>query len=139
MPPSKEYRMEPKELLRVVALHKGKVKPVEFRMREGEIGLSLFARAERPSATDVVDAVRAMGKQGDLAIAVISAREITALGLSIVRTPGGTPVPEVNAIHFEARLPFLRSLLVRLRGTALHEYFNHQFSDRLFEVAQVLQ
>jgi hypothetical protein len=35
-------------VLRVVAVRKGKLKPVEFRLRDGEIGLSLFRNAELP-------------------------------------------------------------------------------------------
>ena len=131
--------MKPREYLRIVALRKGSLKPVEFRIREGEVGLSLFARAERPGLADVVDAVRAMGKQGDLAAVVIPAAEIYAMGLKVVQTPGLTLAPEVNAIHFEARVPVLRSLLLRLRGVALHDFFNDRFSDQLCRVAQVLR
>jgi hypothetical protein len=69
----------------------------------------------------VVQAVRAAGKQGNLAAAAISAEEIQALGLVLIKTRGGTPGTEVNDIHFEARLPLLRRLFLRLRGLPLHD------------------
>jgi hypothetical protein len=42
--------MEEKELLRVVNLRRGKLKAAEFKLREGEKGLSLFAHVEQPNA-----------------------------------------------------------------------------------------
>ena len=65
------------ELLRVVTLRKGKLKSVEFKLREGEKGLSLFAYRGQPGPAEVIEAVRAMGKQGDLAAAVISAHRLS--------------------------------------------------------------
>jgi urease accessory protein UreF len=91
--------MDATELLRVVALKKGKLKSGEFRLRGGERGLSLFARVKEPSPQEVLDAVRSAGKQGELAVAVIAATAVRELGLSIVATRGGTPSEAVNAIH----------------------------------------
>jgi hypothetical protein len=130
--------MEEKELLRVVTLRSGKLKPAEFKLREGEKGLSLFAHTDQPNAAEVIEAVRAAGKQGVLGAAVIPTREIAALGLSLVQTKGGTLNAEVNAVHYEARLPFLQSLLLRLRGIRVHEYYNERLSDKLCAIARVL-
>lgn len=130
--------MEEKELLRIVTLRNGKLKPAEFRLREGEKGLSLFAKATQPSFEEVIEAVRAAGKLGVLAAAVIPAKKIASLGLILVRTPGGTLHPGVNAIHYEARLPFLKRLLLRLRGIRIHEYFNEYLSQKLHASARVL-
>ncbi|MBI1927188.1 hypothetical protein HYR99_23465 [Candidatus Poribacteria bacterium] len=131
--------MEVNELLRVVTLRKGKLKPVEFKLREGEKGLSLFAYRDQPGPAEVIEAVRAMGKQGNLATAVISAHEFRALGLTLVQTPGGTPFAAVNTIHYEARLPFLRRLFLRLRGVRGHDDFNEHLSPKLCAIARVLE
>jgi hypothetical protein len=128
----------PNELFRVVALRKGRLNPAEFRLREGEQGLSVFARVERPGPVEVIKAVRAMGKRGELAAAVITAQEIQALGLILVRTRGGTAQVEINAIHYEARLPWLRQLFLRLRGIRPHDYFNEHLSHKLCMLARVL-
>ena len=58
-------------VLRVVVVRKGKVKSTEFRLRPDEIGLSLFRTAEHMDPDALVAAVRAAGKQGDLAVAEI--------------------------------------------------------------------
>ena len=65
---------EPLQLLRVVALRKGKLKPVEFRLRPGEHGLSLFRLVNSETPDRVLEAVRLMGKTGDLAAAVIDSQ-----------------------------------------------------------------
>jgi hypothetical protein len=130
---------EIKEFLRVVTLRKGALKPAEFRLREGEKGLSLFALTVQPGAAEVIEAVRAAGKQGELAAASIPAERLRALGLRLVQTPGGTPVAEVNAIHYEARLPLLKRLLLRLLGSRLQEYFNEQISPQLCAVTRLLE
>ena len=126
------------EFLRVVALRKGRLNRSEFSLRRGEQGLSLFARVDRPSPAAVIEAVRALGKRGDLAAAVIPAEEIRALGLTLVRTRGGTSEAEVNAIHYEARVSWLRRCIVRLRGIQLPDYFNEHLSHRLCALARVL-
>jgi hypothetical protein len=131
--------MEVHDLFRVVALRKGKLKSVEFKIREGEKGLSLFARTARPGPMEVLEAVRAIGKQGELALAIIPAGEIRKLGLSLVQTPGGTPLQEVNAIHFEARFPWRRKLLLLLRGIRPHDEFDARLSDKLCELARIWQ
>jgi hypothetical protein len=129
---------EPNEFLRVVALRNGRLSPAEFRLREGQQGLSVFACVERPSPAEAIEAVRAAGKRGELAAAVIAAQEIHTLGLILVRTQGGTAQAGVNAIHYEARVPWLRRLFLRLRGTPLHAYFNEQLSHQLSLTARVL-
>src|SRR5690349_21008868 len=95
-------------LLRVVSLRQGKLKPAEFRLREGERGLSLFAHRASPSPDEVVAAVRAAGKKGEFAAAAFAVKGLRTLGLRLVPTQGGTPVAEVNAIHCEARLSWFR-------------------------------
>ena len=83
--------------------------------------------------------MRAMGKQGDLVAAVISATDLRALGLKLVRTVGGTPNPAVNALHHEARLPWYRRVALAIRRKALGDYFNEQLSPQLCRRAQVLE
>ena len=130
--------MEAVAFIRVVALKKGGLKAAEFRLRPSEKGLSLFASTDHPSPAEVIEAVRAAGKHGELAAALIPASRIRALGLVVPRTEGGTPVPAVNAIHYEARLPFFRKLLALFRGLPQHEYFNAKYSERLYEAAQLV-
>ena len=130
--------MEVKRLLRVAALRKGKLSPAEFRLREGEKGLSLFAHQEQPGPAQVIEAVRAAGKKGDLKAAVILAEEIRKLGLTIVQTRGGTSSEEVNAIHYEARLPWVRGLMLRLRGVRPLDYFNEHVAPKLCAAARVM-
>src|SRR5437870_6948745 len=127
------------EFIRVVTLRKGEAGPSEFMLRKGEKGLSLFANAEKPSPAEAIDAVRLMGKRGVLAAVSLKRRDIRNLGLIIVQTPGGTGNEEVNAIHFEARLPFFRRLWLRLYGTAPHEYFNKAYSKGLCRLAQLVK
>jgi hypothetical protein len=128
----------PKELLRVVSLRRGRLNPAEFRLRIGERGLSMFACVEHPSPAEVIQAVRAMGKRGELAAAVITAQEIRALGQILVQTRGGTSQAEVNDIHYEVRVPWLRRLFLRLRGIRLHDYYNEHLSPELCRLARVL-
>ncbi len=131
--------MEAQELLRIVALRNGKLKATEFKLREGETGLSLFARTTNPRPYEVLEAVRAAGKQGQLAVALLPADGLKKLGLRLVQTPGGTPLREVNAIYYEARLPPLRRLLLILRGIPLHQDFNERISGKLCALAQILE
>jgi hypothetical protein len=130
--------MEAGGYIRVVSLRKGRLKVAEFRLRPGEKGLSLFRRVDHPGPPDVIAAVRAAGKQGELAVAVIPVRLLRELGLVVVATSGDTPAPEVNRLHVEARLPSWRSLLLRLRGKPIDEYFNERYSERLAAAARVL-
>jgi hypothetical protein len=92
--------MDLEAVARVVVLRRGRPRVADFRLRQGEGGLSLFALVDEPGPDEILDAVRAAGKQGELALAVLSTAEIRALGLVLVRTPGGTPVEAVNRIHF---------------------------------------
>jgi len=130
--------MAAKEFLRIVVLRRGKVKPVEFRLRSGEKGLSLFAHVVAPSPTEVIRAVRGAGKQGHLAAVVVTERELHSLGLVLISTPGGTPVPEVNAVHYEARLPWWRRLVLWLRGRQPIDFFNEHAAPRLADQARVI-
>jgi hypothetical protein len=50
--------MEQLEFIRVVAIRKGLIKPVEFKLRDGEKGLSLFAFVNNPSPAEVIEAVQ---------------------------------------------------------------------------------
>jgi hypothetical protein len=127
------------ELLRVVVVRRGKVRPTEFRLREGEAGLSLFHKANSPSASEVIEAVRAAGKQGELSVVEIPARLFRDLGLRLVRTPGGTPDPAVNAIHVEARFSWWRRLVLRLRRRPAHDEFNDRITPRLAEAAKLVE
>src|SRR5436309_868275 len=95
-------------------------RPTEFRLRPGDRGLSLFALVDDPGPNAVIEAVRAAGKQGDLAAAVFEIADLRRLGLVIVRTNGGTLDPAVNAIHMEARLPRWREWLLRLGDRVIH-------------------
>jgi hypothetical protein len=129
--------MEVPAFFRVVALKKGKVKPSEFRLREGESGLSLFAFTGQLAAAVIVEAVREAGKQGELAAAVIPRKVFDELGLRLKKTPGGTPDEAVNALHYEARLPLSRCLLAWLRGIRTHDYFNEHLSEKLLQRAKL--
>ena len=130
--------LEVKELLRVVVVRNRRFKAAEFRLRPGERGLSLFARVHDPGPEEIIAAVEAMGKQGDLAIAVLPAEGIVSLGLRLVRTPGGTGRAELDDIHYEARLPAWRQLILGIQGQSAADYFNERYSRSLFELAQVL-
>ncbi len=130
--------MDVKQLLRVVALRKGKLKPVEFRLRVSEHGLSLLEFQDRTVAEEIIEMARAAGKQGELAVAVIDADKIRSLGLTLVRTPGATSSERINNLHVEARLPFLRKLLLFLRGIRHYDYFNEELSAKLCAFARLL-
>jgi hypothetical protein len=130
--------MEEMELLRIVALRRGRLMPSEFKLREGEKGLSLFAHVKAPGAEVVIEAVRTVGKQGILAAAVLPALGMRSLGLCLAHTEGGTLDAGVNAIHYEARLSILRRLFLRLRGIPLHEYYNENLTPKLFSLARLL-
>jgi hypothetical protein len=106
-------------------------------LREGETGLSLFATADvSPSA--VLEAVREAGKQGELAVALLTDATLRRLGLHLVAIPGGTSVAAVNATHHEARLGRFRQLWLALIRKPLHEYFNEGFSETLAREARLL-
>jgi hypothetical protein len=126
-------------VLRVVVVRKGKVKPTEFRLREGETGLSLFRTAGLADPTPIIAAVRAAGKQGELGVAEIPVPVLRRLGLRLVRTPGGTPDPAVNALHVEARLSWWRRLVLRLRGVPVHKWFNEHIPPKLAAVAKLVE
>jgi hypothetical protein len=131
--------MDANQALRIVALRRGKIKPGEFKLREGEKGLSLFLHVKEPSPSTIVEAVRAAGKRGDLGVAVISEGALTALGLVLVKTNGGTQSEEVNRVHLEARVPWLRRFWLWLRFRSLTDYFNQEMSPRINVIAHLME
>jgi hypothetical protein len=126
-------------VFRVVAVRKGKLKPTEFRLRDGEIGLSLFRNAESSDPEAIIAAVRAAGKQGELGVAEIPVSVFRRLGLRLVRTLGGTPDPAVNALHVEARLSWWRRLVLRVRRVPVHEWFNERIAPELTAAAKLVE
>jgi hypothetical protein len=125
------------ELVRVVRVRRGVLKPSEFQLRPGEMGLSLFIASPELPTEKLLQAVRDAGKHGELAVALVAVDLLRDLGLIIVRTPGGTPDPEVNAYHREARVRWMVRIWLWLRRKPLHEYFNDRFSVRLCESARL--
>jgi hypothetical protein len=125
------------ELVRVVRVRRGALKPSEFQLRPGEVGLSLFEYCDDPGPARLIQAVREAGKQGELATAVIPTRRIRELGLVVVPTPGGTPDVEVNMLHREARVRWTVRLWLWLHRRPLHEYFNERFALALCESARL--
>lgn len=126
------------EVLRVVVVRKGKVKPTEFRLRDGEIGLSLFRTTDQPNPEAIITAVRAAGKPGELGVAEIPVSVFRKLGLRLIPTPGGTPDPAVNALHVEARPSWWRRLALRLRSVSVHEWFNERITPELATAAKLV-
>lgn len=131
--------MSDEELLRVVVVRRGKVRPTEFRLREGEIGLSLFRKAPAVDTAAIIEAIRIAGKQGELGVAEIPRRVISELGLRLVATLGGTPDPAVNALHIEARFPWWRGFWFRLCRRSIHDEFNQRIAPKLSEVAKLIE
>lgn len=127
------------KVVRVVVVRRGKVRPAEFRLREGEVGLSLFRNTDPPGADAILAAVRAAGKQGELAVAEIPTRVLRELRLQLVATPGGTPDPAVNRLHVEARPSRWRWLLLWLRRRSVHEWFNETVAAKLAAAARVVE
>ncbi len=125
------------EVLRVVVVRRGKVRPTEFRLREGEVGLSLFRASGDVGPDAIVAAVRAAGKQGELGVAEIPLSVLHDLGLRLERTRGGTPDPAVNACHVEARPSWWRRVVLRVRRVAPHEWFNDRVAPDLARAARL--
>ncbi len=94
---------------------------------------------KEPGPSTIVEAVRAAGKQGDLGVAAVSVETLTALGLVLVQTPGGTPSEEVNRLHLEARVPWFRRFWLWLRFRSLTDYFNEEMSPRINAVARLIE
>jgi hypothetical protein len=126
-------------VLRVVVVRKGKVKSSEFRLRPDEIGLSLFLTGDHIDPNALVAAVRGAGKQGDLAVAEIPADVIHHFGLVLVSTPGGTPDPDVNALHVEARPSWWRRLVLRFRRETIPDWFNKHVAPELAATARLIE
>jgi hypothetical protein len=99
----------------------------------------LFARVAEPGPELILEAVREAGKQGDLGLASLAAGELRALGLVLVQTPGGTPSQAVNRIHYEACLPWLRRLWLRVQFRSDTEYFNDQPSAQINAAARLVE
>ncbi|MBI1914924.1 MAG: hypothetical protein HYS12_09340 [Planctomycetes bacterium] len=127
------------EVLRVVVVRRGKVKPIEFRLRDGESGLSLFRRVAQPDSEAIIAAVRAAGKQGELGVVTIPGSVFRRLGLRLVPTLGGTPDPAVNALHVEARPSAWRRLVLRFRRVSVHEWFNKRITPELAAEAKLIE
>lgn len=125
------------DLVRVIRVRKGALKPSEFQLRPGEVGLSLFEYRDDPGPARLIQAVREAGKQGELVTALIPVRRMRELGLIVVPTPGGTPDAEVNALHREARVRWTARRSLWLRRRPLHEYFNERFAVPLCESARL--
>lgn len=126
------------DLLRVVVARRGKVKPSEFRLRPGEAGLSLFRHTDSPDAAAVAAAVRAAGKSGELAAAVVPVAVLIGLDLRLVPTPGGTPDEAVNAVHVEARPTRWRRFVLFLRRRTIHDWFNDVVAPHIAAAATLL-
>ena len=123
----------------MVVVRKGKVKPTEFRLRDGEVGLSLFRSADETGPEAIVAAVRAAGKQGELAVVEIPVSLFRGLKLRLVPTTGGTPDPAVNALHIEARPSWWRRLVLRIRGVPVHEWYNESITPVLAAAAKFVE
>ena len=112
----------------MVVLRKSKVKPSEFRLRNGEVGLSLFLTSDQVSPEVIIAAVHAAGKQGDLDVVEIPVKLFGQLRLRLIQTPGGTPDPAVNALHIEAQPRWWRRLISRVRDVPTHDWFNNEIT-----------
>ena len=126
-------------MLRVVVVRKGKVKPTEFRLRDGEVGLSLFRSADRTRPEAILEAVRAAGKRGELDVVEIPSSVFHRLRLVLVPTPGGTADPAVNALHVEAQPSWWRRLVLRFRGVPIHDWFNETITPELAAAAKLVE
>jgi hypothetical protein len=126
-------------VLRVVVVRKAKVRPTEFRLREGEIGLSLFRTAELVGPQVIIAAVRAAGKQGDLGVAEIPLGVVRRLGLRLVPALGRTPYPAVNALHVEAQASRWRRLVLACLRVPVHEWFNERITPALAAAAKLVE
>ena len=104
-----------------------------------EKSASLFRSVEAPGSEAIVEAVRAAGKQGDLAIAEVPVAVLNDLGLRLVATPGGTADAAVNAVHLEARLGRWLRIRLWIRRTSVAAYFNAQFAERIAAAARVIE
>ena len=133
------YRVPDEGVLRVVVVRRGKVKPTEFRLRDGEIGLSLFRSVAQTGPEAILAAVRAAGKQGELEVVEIPVSVFRRLRLRLVGTHGGTPDPAVNALHIETRPSWWRRLVLRFRRMPIHEWFNEYITPELAAAAKLVE
>lgn len=107
-------------------------------LRGREVGLSLFRKKSHPDSEAIIEAVRAAGKQGELAVAEIPITVLRRLGLRLVATPGATPDPLVNAIHLEARLGRLLRCRLWLRRASVAEFFNEHLAPAIAAAAKLV-
>lgn len=131
--------MPDEEVLRVVVVRKGKVKPTEYRLRDGEVGLSSFRSADQIGPEVILAAVQAAGKQGELGIVEFPVSVFRRLRLRLVRTPGGTPDPAVNALHIEARPSWWWRVVLWFRRVPVHEWFNENITPELVVAAKLVE
>ena len=61
----------PDDVLRVVVARRGRVKPAEFRLRAGEVGLSLFRRTDPPGTDAILTAATVIAESFREGIPVI--------------------------------------------------------------------
>jgi hypothetical protein len=125
-----------REFVRVVALRGSEMPVADFRLRPGETGLSTFVMGSVP-VHEIVAAVRAMGKRGDLHGAAVPMKFVRDLGLTVVVTPGGTQRPEVNDLHVEIRVPLLRRVWLWCKGGSTVGYFNETIAPQLHAAARL--
>jgi hypothetical protein len=126
------------EAVRVVAVRRGGLRAAEFSLRPGETGLSLFACQSEEEVRLVVEAVRSAGKTGTLAAAALLVRDLEALGLKLVPSPGATPDARANRLHVEAHLAAASAELARRLGQEPWEFFNQQLAGELRARARVV-
>jgi hypothetical protein len=130
--------VEPERLLRIVALRGGKLRPSEFRLREGEVGLSAFGFVDATDAGRILELVRAAGKAGELAAVTLPAGDLRQLGLVVVATPGATGDPDVDARHYEVLLPDVQIEALNRSGVGVAVEFNGRFGRALSQMATIL-
>jgi hypothetical protein len=100
---------------------------------------SLFQDCDSTLRSAILEAVRAAGKQGDLALAETDESVLRELGLKLIRTPGGTPNDVVNSLHWEARPSLGRRILLYLRRRSIQDWFNESVTPQLLRAARLCE
>ena len=130
------------QILRVVVVRTGKVKPTEFRMRDGEIGLSLFRTADQPNPEAIIAAVRAAGKQGELGVGrdpgeFVSPESGTG---GLYQRPAERPIlGSQTPCTLKLGHPGWRRLVLRFRRLSAYEWFNERITPELAAVAKLVK